>query len=146
MRHTDKSDLMHALLNYNSETTEKKKKRNEGTNDQCHSKVRKIRESEVSEGQQEDTSSNQDEEKDRDEPIDEENDEELAGNGDDKVDEEISKDHHLIVNGSALLHKFFWFGKTFGDIVRAYWFYVKTSFAVCAVSFDEYENNSTKDH
>ena len=98
----------------------------------------------VSEGLLENTSSNQDEEKDRDEPVDAENDKELAGNGD-KVGEEISKNSHLIVNGRALLHKVFWFGKTFGDIVRAFWFYLKTSFAVCAVGFDDYENNSTKD-
>ena len=97
-----------------------------------------------SEGLQGDTSSNQDEEKDRDEPVDEENDKELAGNGD-KVDEEISKNSHLIVNGRALLHKVFQFGKTFGDIVSSFWFYLKTSFAVCTVGFDEYENNSTKD-
>ena len=73
----------------------------------------------VSEGLHEDTSSNQDEEKDRDELVDEENDKELAGNGD-KVGEEISKNSHLIVDGRALLHKVFWSGKTFGDIVRVF--------------------------
>ena len=43
MRHPDKSDLMHALLSYNSEITRKKRKINESTNSQCNSKVRKIR-------------------------------------------------------------------------------------------------------
>ena len=43
MWHPDKSDLMHVLLNYNSEITGKKRKRNEGTNGQCNLKVRKIR-------------------------------------------------------------------------------------------------------
>ena len=64
MRHPDKPDLMHALLNYNSEITGKKRKRNEGTNGQCNSKVRKIRKTGESKDQQEDTSSNQDEKKD----------------------------------------------------------------------------------
>ena len=47
-----------------SEITGKKRKRNEGTNGQCNSKVRKIRKTEESKDQQEDTSSNQDEKKD----------------------------------------------------------------------------------
>ena len=57
--HPDKSDLINALLKYNSETTEKKRKRNEATNALC-SKIR-------SKDQQEYTSTNQDYNKDRDE-------------------------------------------------------------------------------
>ena len=63
MRHSHKSDLIHALLNYKSEITGKKRKRNEGTNGHCDAKVRKIRKAEASKDQQEDTSSNQDEKK-----------------------------------------------------------------------------------
>ena len=114
MRHPDKSDLMHVLLNFNSEITGKKRKRNEGMNGQCNSKVRKIRKIEESKDQQEDSSSNRDENKDPDEPIDHKNEKEIAGNGD-KVDEEISKNYHHIVDGSAILIKVFLFGKTFSD-------------------------------
>ena len=108
------------------ESLGKKRKRNEGTSCQCNWKVRKIRKTDASKDQQ-----------DRDEPINEENDKEIAGNGD-KVDEEISKNSQLIFKGSALLHKVFWFGKTFGDTIRAYRFCVKTSFAVCTFGFNEY--------
>ena len=52
---------MHALLNYNSEITGNKRKRNECMNGQCNLKVRKTEESE---DQQEDNSLNQDEKKD----------------------------------------------------------------------------------
>ena len=110
---------------------------------QWNSKVKKIRKTEEIKEQQEDNSSNQDEKKDRDEPIDQENDKEIAGNGD-KDDEEISKNSQLIVHGGALLHKDFWFGKTFGDIIRAYQFYAETSFAVCIVGFDK--KKFDKDH
>ena len=119
---------MHALLNYNSEITGIKRKRNERTNGQYNLKVRKIRKTEESKDQQEDNSLNQDEKKDWDEPIDEENDNEIAGS---TVDEEISNN---------------WFGRTFGDIIRAYRFYVEMSFAVFTVGFDEYEKSFTKDH
>ena len=85
---------MHALLNYNSEITGNKRKRNECMNGQSNLKVRKTEESE---DQQEDNSLNQDENKDWDEPIDEENDNEIAGS---TVDEEISNN---------------WFGRAFGD-------------------------------
>ena len=106
-------ELMHALLNYNSEITGKKRKRNEDKNGQCNSKLRKIRKTEEIKDQQEDTLTNQDGSKIRDELNDNENDKEVAGN----------------VDGGALLHKVFWFGKTFGDIIRALQFYVKTNFA-----------------
>ena len=105
MRHPDKSDLMYALLNYNSEITGKRRKRNEGTNCQCDSKVRKIGKIEESKYKQEDTSLNQDEIKDWDETIDEGNDKEIAGNGD-NVDQEISKNSHFTVDGSAFYTKF----------------------------------------
>ena len=52
---------MHALLNYNSEITGNKRKRNECMNGQSNLKVRKTEESE---DQQEDNSLNQDENKD----------------------------------------------------------------------------------
>ena len=77
------------------------------------------------------------------ETVDDENYKEMAGNAD-KVAEEISKNSHLIVDRGALLHKVFWFGKTFGDIIIVYWFYVKTSFAVCTVGFDRCEKSSRK--
>ena len=96
--------------------------------------------------QQEDISTNRDQNKDLDESIiDDENYKEIAGNGD-KFDEEISKNPHLIDHGGALLHKVFWFGKTFGNIIRAYWFFVKMGFVVCTVGFDGYGKSSTKDH
>ena len=55
---------MHALLNYKSEITGIKRKRNECTNGQYNLKVRKIRKTEESKDQQEDNSLNQDEKKD----------------------------------------------------------------------------------
>ena len=57
--HPDKSDLINALLKYNSEITEKKRKRNEATNALC-SEIR-------NKDQQEYTSTNRDYNKDRDE-------------------------------------------------------------------------------
>ena len=136
---------MRALLSHNSAIGGKKRKRNEGTNGQCNSKVRKIRKTEESKDQQEDTSTNQDENKNRIEPIDDENGKKIAGNGD-KFDEKISKNSHLIVDKGAILYKVCWFGKTFGDIIRTYRFFVKMSFPVCTVGFDGYEKSSTKDH
>ena len=82
-------------------------------NGQCNSKLRKIRKTEEIKDQQEDPLTNQDGSKIRDELNDNENDKEVAGH----------------VDGDALLHKVFWFGKTFGDIIRALPFYVKTNFA-----------------
>ena len=67
---------------------------------------------------------------------------EIAGNGE-KVDEEIWKIYHLIAEGEALLHKFFSFRKTFGDIIRGYQFHVKTNFTVFTVVFDGYERSWT---
>ena len=58
----------------------------------------------------------------------------------------ISKNSQLFVDGSVLLHKVFWFGKTFGDIIKTYQLYAKTNFVVCTVGFNEYEKSSTKDH
>ena len=58
---------MHTVLSYNSEITKKKAKRNEGTNGQYNSKVRKIRKIEESKDQQEHTSTNRDEKKEQDE-------------------------------------------------------------------------------
>lgn len=136
---------MYALLNYNSEITGKKRKRNKGTNFQCNSKVRKIRKIEESKYKQEDTSLNQDESKDWDEPIDEGNDKKIAGNGD-NVDQEISKNSHFTVGGSAFYTMFSGLGKPFGDMIRPYRLYVKASFVVCTVGFDEYKKCSSKDH
>lgn len=90
---------------------------NEDTNCLCNSKVRKIRKAEGSKDQQEDTLTNLDENNDQDEPIDHENDKNVAGNGE-KVDKEISESSHLIVDKGALLHKVFWFKKTFGDTIN----------------------------
>ena len=66
MRHLEKLDLLHALLNYNSYITGKKRKRNKCANGQGNLKVRKIRWTEESTEQPEDTSTNRDGDKDRD--------------------------------------------------------------------------------
>lgn len=66
-----------------------------------------------------------------------ENDKEIAGHVK-KVDEGISKNYHLIADKKTLLHKVDWFGKNFGDTIRAHQFYVKMKFAACTVFFDGY--------
>ena len=45
-----------------------------------------------------------------------------------------------------ILYNVFWFGKIFGNIIRAYRIYVKTSFAVFTMAYDGYVKRSKKDH
>ena len=131
------------LQQWNNREENKKKWRYKG---QCNAKVRKIRKAEASKDQLEDTSSNQDEKKDRDESIDEGNDKEIAGNG----DKWMKKSQRILTLLSTEVHfctKFSRLGRPLVLwLIRAYWFYVETSFAVCTVGFYEYEKSSTKDH
>ena len=107
-----------------------------------HTMVRKIRKREESKDQEEDTSTNWDENKNRIEPTDVENEKEIAGNGDKLM--KRSQRNMTWLSAEVQFYSF-WFGKAFGDTIRAYRFYLKTSFAVCRVGFDWYEKCSTKD-
>ena len=59
---------------------------------------------------------NRDENKNQIEHIDVKKNKEISEKGH-KVDEKISRNSHLIFNRDAILHKFFWIGKTLNDII-----------------------------
>ena len=52
----------------------------------------------------------------------------------------------FIVDGGYLLHRVFWDGETFRDIIKQYEKYLKVSYGVCTVVFDGYGKMSIKDH
>ena len=88
------------------------------TNAQINSKRKKHIKVEESKNGQEDTSMNRDENTNRVEDIHVEKDKELAEK-EDKVDEKISRNSHLIFDRDAILHKFLSIGKTLEDIITA---------------------------
>lgn len=52
----------------------------------------------------------------------------------------------FVLDGGALLHRVFWNGETYMDVINQYRTYVHHHYGVCSVVFDGYQSKSTKDH
>ena len=83
---------------------------------QRNSKRRKYKKIGESTNGQEDNSINRDKNKNQVEHIYVKKKKEIAEKGH-KVDKKISRNSHLVFNRDAILHKLFWIGKTFADII-----------------------------
>lgn len=51
-----------------------------------------------------------------------------------------------VLDGGALLHRVFWNGATYMDVIQQYRNYVKRRYGVCSIVFDGYQQQTTKDH
>ena len=64
----------------------------------------------------------------------------------DESDEVGSEHSKFIVDGGHLLHRVFWTGQTYKDIIKCHLSYVKSNYGTATIVFDEYGQMSTKDH
>ena len=64
----------------------------------------------------------------------------------DEDDQVASQHSKIIVDGGYLLHRVFWKGQTYEEIIKCHLSYVKSKYGTVTIVFDGYGQVSTKDH